>query len=83
MGRERWKREREVAAREIQMREGGEEGRMGGCGRQGRTGPGRARPGQAGLGWVTSWIETHDTHNHRSETKRETEFATRQVEHTI
>jgi hypothetical protein len=44
MGRERWKREREVAAREIQMREGGEEGAHGGVwgarGAQGRTGPG-------------------------------------------
>jgi hypothetical protein len=30
MGRERWKREREVAVREIQMREGGEEGAHGG-----------------------------------------------------
>jgi hypothetical protein len=29
MGRERWKREREVVAREIQMREGEEEGAHG------------------------------------------------------
>jgi hypothetical protein len=41
------------------MREGEEEGRMGGCGA-----PGAREPGWAGLGWVTSRIETHDTHDH-------------------
>ena len=44
-GRERWKREREVAAREIQMREGEEEGAHGEVGRG-------ARGARAGLGWV-------------------------------
>jgi hypothetical protein len=44
------------------MREGEEEGRMGGVGRGARGA--RAGPDQAGLGWVTSRIETHDTHNH-------------------
>jgi hypothetical protein len=33
-------------------------GRLGGCGRQGRAGS-----GWVGLGWATSRIETHDTHN--------------------
>jgi hypothetical protein len=35
---------------------------MGGQGRQGRVG--RTGPGWAGLGWVTSRIKTHDTHDH-------------------
>jgi hypothetical protein len=59
------------------MREGEEEGRMGG-GRQGRAGPGRT-----GLGWVgplrgskpttrTTQSETHDTGSNR-EPKTETE----------
>ena len=49
MGRERWKREREVAAREIQMREGGEEGAHGGVWAPGAR---RAGPDRLGLGWV-------------------------------
>jgi epoxyqueuosine reductase QueG len=43
--RERWEREREVAAREIQMREGEEEGAHGGVGRRGHA-------SRAGLGWA-------------------------------
>jgi hypothetical protein len=39
-------------------------GKGGTWGEQGRQGPNRARPGWAGLGWVTSRIETHDTHDH-------------------
>jgi hypothetical protein len=54
MGRERWKREREVVAREIQMRER-EEGRMGGVGARGALGG--AGLGGAGLGRATSRIE--------------------------
>jgi hypothetical protein len=49
MGRERW--EREVAAREIQMREGEEEGVHGGWGWAGA--PGARGPGWAGLGHIT------------------------------
>jgi hypothetical protein len=55
------------------MREGEEEGRMGGWGRQG---PGRAVPGRARLGWAgplreskpttrTTQSETHDTGSNR------------------
>jgi hypothetical protein len=71
MGRERWKREREVAAREKSNEpnrsgegegaHGGEEGRQG---RAGRTGPGWAGLGWTGLDWITTRIETHDTHDH-------------------
>jgi hypothetical protein len=60
MGRERWKREREVVAREIQMREGEEEGAHG---RVWAPGACRVGPGRAGMGWATSRIETHDTHD--------------------
>jgi hypothetical protein len=61
------------------MREKGPGGaRMGSRGRQGRV-------GRAGLGWAGSHrgSKPRGTHNHRSETKHETEFATRRVEHTI
>jgi hypothetical protein len=69
--------------REIQMREGGEEGRMGGCGRKGHAGPGRAVPGRAGLGWgrATSRIETHDTHDHQTNSNREPKTETERDEH--
>jgi hypothetical protein len=74
MGRERWKREREVAAREIQMREGEEEGRMGGWA------PGARRAGLGRTGPLrgskpttrTTQSETHDTGSNR-ESKTETE----------
>jgi hypothetical protein len=36
---------------------------MGGCGRQGRAGPGQTGSGRAGLGRATSRIETHNTHD--------------------
>jgi hypothetical protein len=58
----------EVAAREIQMREGEEGGTWGGGvgrrGRAGRTGLGWAGLGWTGLGRATSRTETHDTHDH-------------------
>jgi hypothetical protein len=60
--RERWERERLLRGRN-QMRQmdlGG--GGMHGVGRGARGT--RAGPGWAGLGWVTSWMETHDTHDH-------------------
>jgi hypothetical protein len=70
--------EREVAAREIQMREGEEEGAHGEVGRGARAGP-----GWVGLGWArplrgskpatrTTQSETHDTGSNR-ESKSETE----------
>jgi hypothetical protein len=64
MGRERWKREREVAAREKsnEPNRSGEGGaRMGE--RRGARGA-RAGSGRAGLDWITTRIETHDTHDH-------------------
>jgi hypothetical protein len=42
----------------------------------------RARPGLAGLGWVTPRVETHDTHNHQSESDREPKSETGRDEHT-
>jgi hypothetical protein len=64
--------EREVAAREIQMREGEEEGGA-------RAGPGR--PGWAGLGRATSWIETHDKHGPQTGSNRELKSETERDEH--
>jgi hypothetical protein len=63
------------------MREGGEEGCLGGVGRQGR-----ARPGRAGLGWVgmgraTSRIETYDTHDPQTGSNRELKSETERDEH--
>jgi hypothetical protein len=66
MGKERWKREREVAAREKsnEPNRSGEGGAHGGEeGRQGR-GPDWAGLGWTGLDWITTRIETHDTHDH-------------------
>jgi hypothetical protein len=54
--------EREVAAWEKSNEANGSGGggaRMGWAGAPGARGPDRA-----GLGQVTSWIETHDTHDH-------------------
>jgi hypothetical protein len=42
----------------------GKGGRKGRAGALRARGPGRAGPGRAGPGWVTSRIETHDTHDH-------------------
>jgi hypothetical protein len=42
----------------------GKGARRGRAGAPGARGPGQARPGRAGPGWVTSRIETHDTHDH-------------------
>jgi hypothetical protein len=44
--------------RQMDLGEGGVHG--GGGGAWGA----RAGPGRAGLGWVTSWIETYDMHDH-------------------
>jgi hypothetical protein len=60
--RERWKKEREVTAREKSNEPNGSRGRGA---RESRGARGvRAGPGQTGPGWVTSWIKTHDTHDH-------------------
>jgi hypothetical protein len=58
--------EREVAAWEKSNEANGSRGgaRMGRAGAPGARGPDLAGPGRAGLGWVTSRIETHDTHDH-------------------
>jgi hypothetical protein len=67
MGRERWKREREVAAREKsnEPNRAGEGGRAWGRGgAPGARGSDRVGLGWAGLDWITTWIETHDTHDH-------------------
>jgi hypothetical protein len=47
--------------------------------------PGRASQGQAGLGRVGSrrGSKSHDTHNHWSESKRETKTKTRLYKHAI
>jgi hypothetical protein len=42
----------------------GEGARMGWAGAPRARGPDQAGLGRARLGWVTSWIETHDTHDH-------------------
>jgi hypothetical protein len=63
------------------MREGEEEGRMGGCVAQGVRGPGWAELGWGGLGQATSRIETHDTHDYQTDSNRkpktETEHQTK------
>jgi hypothetical protein len=41
----------------------------------------RAGLGRTGPGWVTSRIETHDTHNHQSESGREPKSETGRDEH--
>jgi hypothetical protein len=66
------------------MREKGSGGggrAWGGPGAPGARGPDRAGPGRAGPGWVTSWIKTHDTHNHQSESDREPKTKMAQDEH--
>jgi hypothetical protein len=65
--RERWKREREVTAREKSNEtngSGGERGRAHGEGRGTRGAWPGPDPGRVGLGWATSQIETHNTHDH-------------------
>jgi hypothetical protein len=78
--REGWKREREVAAREIQMREGGEEGAHGALGAR-RAGPGWAGLGWVGLGRATSWIETYDTYDPQTGSNRESKSEMERDEH--
>jgi hypothetical protein len=55
----------------------------GGVGRQWRAGLGRAGLGWVGLGWgrATSWIETHGTHNHQTNSNREPKTETERDEH--
>jgi hypothetical protein len=66
MGRERERWEREVTARE----KSNERKRSGGGGAHGARGA-RAGLGQAGPGWVTPRVKTHDTHNHQTDSDRE------------
>jgi hypothetical protein len=54
---------------------------MGGCGAPGARGPGWAGLGWAGLGRATSRIETHDTHDHQTDSKREPKTETERDEH--
>jgi hypothetical protein len=78
MGRERGGRERELCAGELnegkETRGGGHDiGRGRAPGVRGPS-PGRARPDRVGPHCGTT---THDEHNHRSESKRETKSKTR------
>jgi hypothetical protein len=54
-------------------------------GRQGGWAPGprRAGPGRAGLGWgrATSRVESHDTHDHQTNSNREPKTETERDEH--
>jgi hypothetical protein len=61
-----------------------EEGRMGGCGRQGRAGRGRTGPGWVGLGWAgpLRGSKTHDVHDHYSELNRVSKSGTERNEHS-
>jgi hypothetical protein len=59
--RERWKRERDVTAREKSNETNGSRGGRGRAHGEGRGHQGRA--GRTGPGWATSQIETHDTHD--------------------
>jgi hypothetical protein len=45
-------------------------------------GLGRAGLGWAGLGWITTRIKTHDTHDHSTDSNRESKTETEQDEHT-
>jgi hypothetical protein len=47
----------------------------------GQGAPGARGPDRAGSGWVTSQVETHDTHNHQSESDREPKSKTGRDEH--
>jgi hypothetical protein len=61
------------------MREGGEKGAHGGVGARGaqrRTGPDRV-----GLGQATSRVETHDTHDHQTDSNHEPKTVTERDEH--
>jgi hypothetical protein len=49
-----------------------------------RAGGGQGRHGRVcrtGLGWVTSRIETHDTHDHQTDFNREPKTETERDEH--
>jgi hypothetical protein len=56
-------------------------GRQGGVGARGAQG--RAGPDWAGLGWgrATSRVETHDTHDHQTNSNREPKTETERDEH--
>jgi hypothetical protein len=42
---------------------------------------GQGRAGQAGLGWVTPRVKTHDTYNHQTDSDREPKSQTGRDEH--
>jgi hypothetical protein len=42
---------------------------------------GAGAPGARGPGWVTPWVKTHDTHNHQTDSDRETKSQTGRDEH--
>jgi hypothetical protein len=66
------------------MREGEEEGAHGEVGRDARgarAGPGQTRLGWVGLGRATLRIETHDTHDPQTGSKRESKSETERDEH--
>jgi hypothetical protein len=65
------------------MREGGEKGAHGGVWAPGArsAGLGRTGPGWVGLGRATSRVETHDTHDHQTNSNREPKNETERDEH--
>jgi hypothetical protein len=71
--------EREVATREIQMREGEEEGAHGGCGALGACEPGWAGLGWAGLGHIADRNPRHARPLNRIKSRTEIQSGTRRT----